>query len=41
MVTRSTPPSQLHALLKPFQASAMKVVQVSSYVSNPRNEGPQ
>jgi putative SOS response-associated peptidase YedK len=36
-----TPPEQLHSLLKPFQASAMEVVQVSSYVSNPRSEGPE
>ncbi len=36
-----TPPEQLHALLRPYPAEAMKAVPVGSYVSNPRNEGPQ
>jgi putative SOS response-associated peptidase YedK len=36
-----TPPEQLQALLRPYQAEAMVAVPVGSYVSNPRNEGPQ
>jgi putative SOS response-associated peptidase YedK len=37
----TTPPAALHALLRPFPAEGMVVVPVGSYVSNPRNEGPQ
>jgi putative SOS response-associated peptidase YedK len=36
-----TVPEQLHALLRPYPAEAMVAVPVGSYVSNPRNEGPQ
>jgi putative SOS response-associated peptidase YedK len=37
----TTPAEQLHALLRPFPAEATKAVPVGSYVSKPRNEGPQ
>jgi len=33
--------SMLHHLLRPFDAGKMKAVPVSSYVSNPRNEGEE
>ena len=36
-----TPPERLQALLRPYPAEAMVAVPVGSYVSNPRNEGPQ
>jgi putative SOS response-associated peptidase YedK len=36
----STPPGQLHALLRPYPAEEMTAVPVGPYVSNPRNEGP-
>ena len=36
-----TPPEQLQALLRPYQAEAMVAAPVGSYVSNPRNERPQ
>jgi putative SOS response-associated peptidase YedK len=36
-----TPADELQALLRPYPAEAMVAVLVGSYVSNPRNEGPQ
>jgi putative SOS response-associated peptidase YedK len=36
-----TPVVTLHALLRPYPAEEMEAVPVGSYVSNPRNEGPQ
>jgi putative SOS response-associated peptidase YedK len=36
-----TPAAELHALLRPYPAEEMEAVPVGSYVSNPRNEGPQ
>jgi putative SOS response-associated peptidase YedK len=37
----TTPPEQLHGLLRPFPAEATEAVPVESYVSDSRNEGPQ
>jgi putative SOS response-associated peptidase YedK len=36
-----TPAEALQALLRPFPPEAMEAVPVSTYVSNPRNVGPQ
>jgi putative SOS response-associated peptidase YedK len=35
------PAVTLHALLRPYPAEEMAAIPVGSYVSNPRNEGPQ
>jgi putative SOS response-associated peptidase YedK len=37
----STPPEELHALLKPYPDGELEAVPVGRHVGNPRNEGPR
>jgi putative SOS response-associated peptidase YedK len=37
----ATPAEALHVPLRPYPAEQMEAVTVGSYVSNPRNEGPE